>query len=203
MWIVKLGGSLLTAGHLKQWLSVITRSGAGRLVIVPGGGIFAEHIRNAQKKWQFSNISAHHMALLAMEQYAHLLKSWSPQLSLNDCAEGISRAVKQKKIPVWLPYKMLAAYPDITPDWNTSSDSLALWLGQHINAEHIILIKSLSHRNLTIKQLSDAGMIDYAFHDMARKIDATLWWLDHNDMPILTEILCTKTDLCDHLKPLN
>lgn len=203
MWIVKLGGSLLTAGHLKQWLSIITTSGAGRLVIVPGGSIFAEHIRSAQKKWQFSDSSAHYMALLAMEQYAHLLRSWAPQLSLNDSVAGINTAIRQKKIPVWLPYKMLAAHPDITPDWNTSSDSLALWLGQHINAEHIVLIKSLSHKNLAIKQLADAGMVDQAFYGMADKTNATLWWLDHNDIPALTEILRSQTDLGDPLKPLS
>ncbi|MFA7096705.1 MAG: aspartate kinase, partial [Gammaproteobacteria bacterium] len=38
MWIVKLGGSLAQNPALKDWLEVLARDGAGRVVVVPGGG---------------------------------------------------------------------------------------------------------------------------------------------------------------------
>ena len=45
--IVKLGGSHAFAAHLKDWLGAIAE-GAGRVVIVPGGGPFADAVRAAQ-----------------------------------------------------------------------------------------------------------------------------------------------------------
>ena len=55
MWVIKLGGSLLSSESLKEWLSVIVKHGAGKLVIVPGGGIFADKVRDEQQKWKFDD----------------------------------------------------------------------------------------------------------------------------------------------------
>lgn len=105
MWVIKLGGSLLSSGNLKEWLSIIVEHGAGKLTIVPGGGIFADQVREAQQKWQFDDKTAHQMALLAMEQYAHLLHFYAPDLSFTDSIEGIEKAVSLNQVPVWLPLK--------------------------------------------------------------------------------------------------
>ena len=106
MWVIKLGGSLLSSGSLNKWLSIIVEFGKGKLVIVPGGGSFADQVREAQKKWRFDDKAAHHMALLAMEQTAHLLKSIDPDLYLADSIEDIGEIVNLNKVPVWLPYKI-------------------------------------------------------------------------------------------------
>ncbi|OZA05848.1 MAG: uridylate kinase, partial [Methylophilaceae bacterium 17-44-8] len=45
MWVIKLGGSLLGTDELQQWLSCIAEYGDGRVVIVPGGGVFADTVR--------------------------------------------------------------------------------------------------------------------------------------------------------------
>ena len=49
MWIVKLGGSLLGAEELTHWLELLARYSDGKIIIVPGGGIFADAVREAQK----------------------------------------------------------------------------------------------------------------------------------------------------------
>ncbi|MCG8046554.1 MAG: hypothetical protein N0C89_17320 [Candidatus Thiodiazotropha endolucinida] len=71
MWVVKLGGSLFNSADLRDWLAVLAK--AGSLVIVPGGGPFADQVRLAQRLWQIDDSSAHLMALLAMEQFGRML----------------------------------------------------------------------------------------------------------------------------------
>ena len=68
MWIVKLGGSLGRDPVLKEWLDTLVALGSGRVVIVPGGGGFAEEVRDQQELWRFDDLAAHNMAVLAMAQ---------------------------------------------------------------------------------------------------------------------------------------
>ena len=76
MWVVKLGGSLCEqapeTSPLRDWLDLLVCEGAGRVVIVPGGGKFADAVRGAQAQWCFDDLTAHNMALLAMSQTAPL-----------------------------------------------------------------------------------------------------------------------------------
>jgi aspartokinase-like uncharacterized kinase len=192
MWVIKLGGSLLSSGRLNEWLSIIIEFGKGKLVIVPGGGCFADQVREAQKKWKFDDKAAHQMALLAMEQTAYLLKSVAPDLSLTDSTEGIEEVVNLNKVPVWLPCKMIDTCQDITSNWNVTSDSLALWLAGKLNAEHTMLVKSLSASNRNARQLSDFNMVDKAFPEFVKKSESGLWWLEEDDMGVFKKMLKTK-----------
>ncbi len=202
MWVIKLGGSLLLSGSLKKWLSIITELGAGKLVIVPGGGLFAEHVRNVQKEWKFDDKTAHQMALLAMEQYAHLLKSHAPVLDFSDSIEGIEKAVNLNQIPVWLPFKMITHCQELSSNWNLTSDSLALWLANQLNAEHTLLVKSLSASDMNSRQLSELGMVDEDFPEFVNKLESDLWWLDQNGMNDLKKLLKKNDKPEDYLKPI-
>lgn len=200
MWVIKLGGSLLSSGSLNKWLSIIVEFGKGKFVIVPGGGSFADQVRQAQKKWRFDDKAAHQMALLAMEQTAHLLKSVEPDLSLTDSIKDIEEIVHLNKVPVWLPCKMIDTYQDISSNWNVTSDSLALWLAGKIKAEHTMLVKSLSACNRNARQLSDFDMVDKAFPEFVKKSESRLWWLEENDIGVFKKMLKTKTEPEDYLK---
>ena len=72
--VVKLGGSYAFSSTLKSWIEAVAAC-AGHVVVVPGGGPFAETVRAAQPKMGFDDRAAHEMALLAMEQYGCALAS--------------------------------------------------------------------------------------------------------------------------------
>ena len=44
-----------------------------KVVVVPGGGPFADAVRTAQGLWQFSDEVAHVMAIGAMDQFGRML----------------------------------------------------------------------------------------------------------------------------------
>src|SRR4051795_8041241 len=90
--VVKLGGSHAFCEHLAPWVAAIAGC-AGDVVVVPGGGPFADAVRDAQPKIGFDDDAAHHMALLAMEQYGCALASLNGTLVCADSAEAIAHAL--------------------------------------------------------------------------------------------------------------
>src|SRR5262245_14143830 len=73
IWVVKLGGSLADASELPAWTALLGRRHAVGIVIVPGGGPFADQVRAAQGRWRFPDAIAHRMCVLAMEQFGLLI----------------------------------------------------------------------------------------------------------------------------------
>ena len=86
MWVVKIGGSLSHDPALREWLTRLWEVGGGRVVIVPGGGDFADAVRQYQQEWHFDDLAAHNMCLLAMAQYAILMQGVVPELVLASMA---------------------------------------------------------------------------------------------------------------------
>jgi len=166
MWVVKLGGSLYKKAELTHWLEQLTiLSQKHPITIVPGGGPFADQIRQAQQHYSFSDEHAHHMALLAMAQFGLAI------LSLSKNCEPLyyptSSYVEQHQLSVWLPDKSLLSISEIPQNWKVTSDSLALWLAHQLNADRLTLVKqAIPTDYLTINELSDAGIIDKAFPEM-------------------------------------
>src|SRR5438067_13111280 len=88
--VVKLGGSLAFLAILTDWIRALT-SCAGRVVLVPGGGPFADAVRNAQRRMRFDDRAAHLMSLLATEQYGHALICCDHLLQPRGSVERIAR----------------------------------------------------------------------------------------------------------------
>ena len=129
---MKLGGSHATGPHIKDWLTAIAAE-AGSIVIVPGGGPFADAVRTAQASIGYDDRAAHAMALMAMAQFGCALQSLNPALRLAASRSAILRALKERKVPVWSPEPMAraAALPET---WDLTSDSLAAWLAGALGA---------------------------------------------------------------------
>ncbi|MDX1607181.1 MAG: hypothetical protein R3202_13400 [Candidatus Competibacterales bacterium] len=172
-WVVKLGGSLADSDRLPAWLAAIA-AGAGRIVLVPGGGPFADAVRASQARWGFDGHTAHRMALLAMHQYGLLLAGLRPELVPVDSESGIRAALAAARVPVWLPEPMALAAPGLEASWDLSSDSLAAWLAGRLNAERLVLVKSVEAPEPTPDALAAAGVVDPLFPAHARTAGCAL-----------------------------
>ncbi len=166
MWVVKIGGSLSGNRALSSWLEVLVKFHSERgVIIVPGGGRFADTVRDAQQRWKFDDALAHGMALRAMEQYGMMMTGINNQLYPANDIDSIKHLANQNKISVWMPHDMSLAQTDLPQDWSITSDSLAAWLAQKICADALILIKSvrLNKQHDNIHQLSEDGVVDKHF----------------------------------------
>jgi aspartokinase-like uncharacterized kinase len=173
--VVKLGGSLISSSHLPALLRSLGRTAADGLpiVIVPGGGPFADAVRAAQQRCGFDDSAAHDMALLAMAQYGRLLAAladqgsrlaWGAANVADALAERPSRAV------VWLPEPRRDAL-DVERSWRIGADALALWLAGRLEAKRVILVKSSApSTEQSLEALATAGIIDAAYAEMAGRL---------------------------------
>ena len=159
--VIKLGGSHAFAPHLRGWVDAIARC-AGRIVVVPGGGPFADAVRAAQPKMGFGDDAAHRMALLAMEQYGCALASLEARFALADSRAAIEGALDAQQVPVWLPTRMVLAASEIPWSWDVTSDSLAAWLAGVLGASRLLLVKHAAAR-MDAQDLAARGIVDPAF----------------------------------------
>ena len=169
MWVVKIGGSLETVPGIGELLTLLVEYGHSRIVIVPGGGRFADRVRASQSELKLNDETAHIMAIRAMQQYAEVLCGLNPNLHPIVHTREIDVINKKAAIPVWLPGKLLAGQPDIPANWQVTSDSLALWFAGKISAEAVILVKSAGNKTSDLKQLAASGYLDEYFPQMLAK----------------------------------
>lgn len=166
MIVIKVGGSLVEANTLLHCLNRIEQQYQNQLVvIVPGGGAFAEQVRIAQQHWQFDDYHAHAMALLAMQQMAWLIQGLKPDFMIADSVSAIKQQCRQKII-IWSPELAELNQADIPASWDITSDSLAAWLAKSLSADELILIKSaVIDTTFSLAELTERGIIDKGFCD--------------------------------------
>ncbi len=165
MLVIKLGGSLLASGKLRQCLPKIASRYRGRaVVIVPGGGIFADQVRNAQQVWQFDDVSAHRMAILAMQQMALLFNGLQPKFNIVSSIAELCKRRLTPAISIWSPEIAELDLAGIPNSWNITSDSLSTWLANKLAADELILVKSATIAdNDTVAELTERGVVDAGF----------------------------------------
>ncbi len=177
MWVVKIGGSLFRTRALREWLDVIATRGPGRVVVVPGGGPFADQVRRAQNLWGFSDDIAHSMALKAMEQFGWMMIGLNAALCPAESDDELVAGLRDGRVPVWMPSAMASRETAIQKDWDFTSDSLAAWLASRLRAEHLVLVKSVSIQGdtLTADELSRRGVVDAVFPSVLGNGCWTAW----------------------------
>lgn len=164
MHVVKLGGSLLAAPQeLRAWLRAIAETGCGRVVVVPGGGPFADAVRVAQTEHGFDARAAHRMALLAMEQCGLLLASLERSLVPSDTFAAMRVALREGGVPIWMPHRAAADAADLPASWEVTSDSLAAWLAHQLGASALWVVKSCAVSVQAPVQLAEMGIVDASF----------------------------------------
>jgi len=161
--VVKLGGSLVESKRLAAILDLVGQARTP-LVIVPGGGAFADAVRAAQAEHGFPDADAHRMALLAMHQTGMMMAALQPRLRLVETLAGIKRLARGARIPVWLPLKLVARDGRIPADWSTTSDGLAARLAERLGRVPVVLVKSCRiQKRATLATLARDGVIDPTF----------------------------------------
>lgn len=141
--VVKLGGGLLP--YVESFEASLAAIGQAarvcRLLIVPGGGPFADAVRDVHRQHRLSDTAAHWMAVLAMDQYAHLIASRMPASTLVRRDREIADAIAFNQVPVLAPEQWLREVDPLPHSWDVTSDSIAAWVAGQVGARQLVLIK--------------------------------------------------------------
>ncbi|PMS37934.1 amino acid kinase family protein [Trinickia symbiotica] len=194
MWVVKIGGSLSHDPTLRMWLTELAEVGGGRVVIVPGGGDFADKVRQYQAEWRFNDLAAHNMCLLAMTQYALLMQGLRPELVLASSEAKIRRALRDGRVAVWVPTPLMRDTPDAMSNWDTTSDSLAAWLSTMLNAERLMVVKSCPiDPDEPLESFAANGVVDRRFVDYVRDANYLVELINKDDIELMRDRLLNPT----------
>jgi aspartokinase-like uncharacterized kinase len=141
--VVKVGGGLsATPGALELVGGALAEAGRRhRLLIVPGGGPFADAVREFDRRERLSADAAHWMAFLAMDQYAYVLVERIPGAVLVEDPGAIGGALPGTGVAVLAPSRWLRAADVLPHDWAATSDSAAAYVAGALDAERLVLIK--------------------------------------------------------------
>ena len=141
--VFKVGGSLLAYPELlaSTLAAIVEASMHAPVAIVPGGGTFADAVRDTDHRLHLAEDTAHWMAVLAMDQYAHLLAGMRTELTLVASERDVELAIASGRIPVVAPYRWLRDADPLPHTWNVTSDSISAWVASTLGATQLVLVK--------------------------------------------------------------
>lgn len=112
-----------------------------RLLVVPGGGPFADAVREFERRVGISADAAHWMAILAMDQYAHVLAGRIAGAVLVDEPGAAKESVAPGRAVVLAPSRWMRSADVLPHSWDATSDSIAAFVAGALDAVRLILIK--------------------------------------------------------------
>jgi aspartokinase-like uncharacterized kinase len=141
--VIKIGGGIAArpGGVDKVCAAVAEASRNHRIVVVPGGGPFADAVREFDRLVGLSPDAAHWMAILAMDQYAHVVASRIPGALLVDEPGAISGAAALGRAAVLAPSRWMRSADVLPHSWEVTSDSIAAFIAGALDAGRLILVK--------------------------------------------------------------
>jgi (4-(4-[2-(gamma-L-glutamylamino)ethyl]phenoxymethyl)furan-2-yl)methanamine synthase len=144
--MIKVGGGVSRApGALERVARVLTAlASTRRILIFPGGGPFADRVREFDRGEGLSPDAAHWMAILAMDQYARVLADRIPAAEIVTDQPGMETVHARGGIPVLAPARWLMAADEVPHTWEVTSDSLAAYLATLLGLEELLLIKPVA-----------------------------------------------------------
>lgn len=138
--VLKVGGSLAehpeSLAKLCRELSVLAK--VHRIVVVPGGGEFADTVRRIDKTYMLSNAVAHKMAILAMDQYGLLLSDITPNSYV--CYETEETNTTHGKLPIFLPSRLMFCEDPLENSWDVTSDTISAYIADVLHAKKLLLV---------------------------------------------------------------
>jgi aspartokinase-like uncharacterized kinase len=140
--VVKVGGGLLTShgldGLRQACAEAFELSRSRPVLVVPGGGPFADAVRGVDAQVRLPAATAHALALRAMDQLGLLLRSLLP------AAETLDHLAPPRMVAVLAAAAAFADQPDVPESWAVTSDSLAVLAAGAIGADEAHLLKPVA-----------------------------------------------------------
>jgi hypothetical protein len=190
--VVKVGGRL---GHDEGLRGLCLRLGElgrrHRLLVVPGGGVFADAVRGCDARFGLGADAAHWMAILAMDQYGRLLGELIPGARLVRAFDAVAEpagvgaggeVAASGDLAVLLPHDLLREADPLPHSWAVTSDAIAAWVAAAVGAPLLVLLKHVTAlaalaparvpaagaagppaADASLAELGEAGVVDETF----------------------------------------
>ncbi len=153
--LIKFGGSLIKYAYkickyLKKYKNI---------VIIPGGSIFADFIRDVYDEYKLEEDVAHILAILSMEQYGYYLNKFLSFYQIFD--------LNKIRLPgIIMPYNILKDDIFLEKSWKITSDSISCYLAYKLGIRRVLKITDVDGiyiRGKIIKKITSDDLIKLKF----------------------------------------
>jgi 5-(aminomethyl)-3-furanmethanol phosphate kinase len=189
--VFKVGGKLIRGNRLRKLCLHLEKIGCRRrILLVPGGGPFADTVRAQDTRYGLSDGAAHWMAILAMDQYGHFLADLIPRSKLVRTIVEAKKIAGSGRVPVLLPFEMMYCKDPLPQRWSVTSDSISAWVAKIAQAPMLVLLKDVDGlysvnsgkegggkmlEDIRLDQLSASKGVDPYFAKIMKTIPLKLW----------------------------
>lgn len=135
MWVVKLGGSLFPEEIIKFCNAMIGK----RVLLICGGGEFANKIREYNEKMHFSDTANHKTAVMCMDIIGMLIADKVDNLKAVYSLEKANKVLEEGNVPVLLPSKLMEYQDPLEHSWKVTSDSIAIYISWLLESKILIV----------------------------------------------------------------
>lgn len=140
--VVKIGGGLLRAegleGLRRACAEATELARRQPVLVVPGGGPFADAVRAVDRQVGLDDAVAHALALRAMDQLGIVLATLLPE------ADVLAHLAAPRALGLLAAAPAFAGRPDVPESWEVTSDSLAVLAAGAIGAQEAVLLKPVA-----------------------------------------------------------
>ncbi len=135
--VVKIGGSLFPE-YTEELCNSLTKSNE-KIILVNGGGLLANKIRELNRNNHFSDDVNHWNAIKCMDIIGNFIADKNDDIIPVTSFEEIEKVHENNKTPLLLCYELMRKEDPLKHSWDVTSDSIACWIASKLNAKLLIL----------------------------------------------------------------
>jgi len=164
-----------------------------KIIVVPGGGSFADKVREAASTYNLSDEVAHRMAILAMDQYGLLLSCLAERCTYTYSLTEAKEEASKGSVPIYLPSRELLFDQSLEASWGVTSDSIAAYTAWRCGSDLLVLLKDVDGvfttdpkkdsgakliRSISASALHGYGCVDKALPSYIQRFNIVCWVLN-------------------------
>ena len=159
--LFKIGGTIFEdfenlSSTISQFSQLYEKEVIQKIILIPGGGSFANFIRKIYNDLKLTDELAHWMSIISMNYNGIELGKKFPKLEVFEDFNKLKEI--GKSYCIFLPYQFLKENDKLPHSWDVTSDSITLFLAQKFGLNECFLIKDvdgiLNEKNQVIKEIS-------------------------------------------------
>ena len=141
--VIKVGGSLAADPAVLRALclelSHVATLGC-RVVVIPGGGEFADVVRAVDGRFGLGSSVSHRMAVLGMDQFGLLLSGLIPGCRVASSLGVVCGLAGSGRAVVLLPSRLVFRARSLVSSWDVTSDSIAGYVAGRLGVGKLVLV---------------------------------------------------------------
>ena len=144
--LFKIGGKILeNSNNIKSTFSQLTQlyeeQILQKIIVIPGGGSFANFVRSLDEALQIGDDLAHWIAIYSMNYNGIMLHKKYPDLERIEKLKTFQDA--KQMFCIFLPYSFFREDDTLPHNWDVTSDSIALYVANKLKLSRCFLIKNV------------------------------------------------------------